>query len=367
LLFERYRLVEGDLQSLGLLLKQAREAQALTLEEVELRTRIRAKFLHALETGDLSVLPTATHAKGFLRNYAQFLQLDANSLVAEFSALTGTGTIPVTTVTAAPSPAPESLVHRPVMPPSMSDWEEDGTVPSENPNKGQSRHVTRGNRVGPSAPRGAASSAPGYIPTAYEEPLQDSQGQSGLARITQSPWFVVGVLGIGLVGIVWWAATQLSRLSVENIVPTSEPSQFLADFAASQTVAPSPTFEPTSTPVRQTGGVQILDRVLLKMEVEQRSWVRITVDGEIQFEGQADPGSVLQYEGQDSIILLAGNAAGLVITYNGQLIGPLGERGQVVERFFTASGQMISPTPTSTVTPTNTSVPSPTPRLSPTP
>ena len=360
-------MVEGDLQSLGYLLKQAREAQALTLEEVELRTRIRAKFLHALETGDLSVLPTPTHAKGFLRNYAQFLQLDANSLVAEFSALTGTGTVAVTTVTAAPSPAPEPLAHRPATTPAVSDWEEGATALSPNPRAGHTRHVERENRVGPSGPLGAASSSPGYMTPLYEEPLQELQARSGLARITHSPWFVVGVLGVGLISIVWWASTQLSRLSVEDLVPTSEPSQFLVDFAASQTVAPSPTFEPTSTPVPEVGGVQILDRVLLNMEVVQRTWVRITVDGQVQFEGQAAPGSVLQYEGQDLIIVLAGNAAGLDVTYNGQPVGLLGDRGEVVERFFTAGGQMISPTPTATVTPTNTSVPSPTPRSAATP
>ncbi len=370
LLLERHRLVEGDLQSLGQLLRQARESQALTLEEVEMRTRIRAKFLHALETGDLSVLPSATHAKGFLRNYAQFLQLDANEMVAEFSALTGTGTTTVTTVTAASRPVPESPAQRASMPAHDSNWEESPANLPTNPTEAQSpraTHVTRGNRVGPSTPRGATPSAPAYQSATYEEPVQEFQSQGRLAQVTGSPWFVVGVLTIGLVGIVWWATTQLSRVSVEDFVPTSEPSQFLADFAASQTVAPSPTFEPTSTPILEVGGVQILDRVLLAMEVKQRSWVRITVDGKIEFEGQAQPGSVLQYEGQSSIVVLAGNAAGLDITYNGQPIGLLGERGEVVERFFTAGGEMISPTPTSTVTPTNTSVPSPTPRFSPTP
>jgi transcriptional regulator with XRE-family HTH domain len=362
-------LVEGDLQSLGLLLKQARESQALTLEEVELRTRIRARFLQALESGDLSVLPTATHAKGFLRNYAQFLQLDANSIVAEFSSLTGSGSNPITTVTAALRPAFERQ-QRPALPPSTADWEEDSAGSAPDPSATQripATHITRGNRVGPSTPRGSVAPPPMYAPSPYEDPLEESHQQGKPGRFTQSPWFVVGVLGVGFLVIVWWATTQLSRVSVDDLIPTSEPSQFLVDFAASQTVAPSPTFEPTSTPIPEVGGVQILDRVLLKMEVKQRTWIRITVDGQIEFEGQAVPGSVLQYEGQTSVVVLAGNAAGLDINYNGQSIGLLGDRGEVVERFFTAGGQMISPTPTATVTPTNTSVPSPTPRLSPTP
>jgi hypothetical protein len=75
---------------------------------------------------------------------------------------------------------------------------------------------------------------------------------------------------------------------------------------------------------------------------------------------------VLQYQGQQLIVVLAGNGAGLDVTYNGQSIGPLGERGEVVERFFTV-GEIATPTVTPTITPTNTSVPSSTPRVSPTP
>src|SRR6185369_11136944 len=93
-------------QSLGQVLRHAREARALALDEVEMQTRIRVKYLQALESGDLSVLPSAAHARGFLRNYAQFLQLDTNTLLTEFNSLTGEGVAPVTTITAPPSYAP---------------------------------------------------------------------------------------------------------------------------------------------------------------------------------------------------------------------------------------------------------------------
>ena len=63
-------MAEDDLHTLGAMLRQARESQALSLEEVEAQTRIRVKYLQALETGDFSVLPSITHARGFLRQMA---------------------------------------------------------------------------------------------------------------------------------------------------------------------------------------------------------------------------------------------------------------------------------------------------------
>src|SRR5574341_54293 len=85
--------------ALGALLRQTRESRALSLEEAEEQTRIRVKFLQALESGDLSLLPSITHARGFLRNYAQFLRLDADAIVAHFGELTGSASGGVTTYT----------------------------------------------------------------------------------------------------------------------------------------------------------------------------------------------------------------------------------------------------------------------------
>jgi hypothetical protein len=173
------------------------------------------------------------------------------------------------------------------------------------------------------------------------------------------------ILLVGLVGIVWWATTQLSQVSVEGIVPTPEQSSFVEEFAGSATFEPLLTFEPTSTPPPNVGP-QVMDRVVLTLNVTQHTWTRITVDGEVAFEGLVDPGTVLQYQGQDTIIVLTSNSAGVEVNYNGQEYGPLGGRGEVVERFFTVGGQ-ITPTPTPTLTTTPTSVPTPTPRVSPTP
>src|SRR5260370_41853039 len=74
----------SDAEALGQELRAAREARDLTLDQAEHQTRIRAKHLDSLERGNYAALPSAVQARGFLRNYARFLGLDADEMVARY-------------------------------------------------------------------------------------------------------------------------------------------------------------------------------------------------------------------------------------------------------------------------------------------
>jgi cytoskeleton protein RodZ len=71
---------------IGETLREARLRQKLDIADVEERTKIRAKYLRALENEEWVVLPGPTYVKTFLRTYAQFLGLDPKLLVDEYSA-----------------------------------------------------------------------------------------------------------------------------------------------------------------------------------------------------------------------------------------------------------------------------------------
>ena len=73
-------------QRLGEILRQQRERKGITLEQAAEDTRIREKFITALESGDHQALPGAVYTKGFLRNYADYLDLDGTELVALYTA-----------------------------------------------------------------------------------------------------------------------------------------------------------------------------------------------------------------------------------------------------------------------------------------
>ena len=59
----------------GETLRAQREKKGITLEQAASDTRIREKFLKALEDSDYQTLPGAVYTKGFLRNYAEYLEL----------------------------------------------------------------------------------------------------------------------------------------------------------------------------------------------------------------------------------------------------------------------------------------------------
>jgi cytoskeletal protein RodZ len=70
---------------IGNSLREARQRQGLDLARVEDATKIRGKYLQALEDERFEVLPAETYVKGFLRAYAEFLGLDGELYVDEFN------------------------------------------------------------------------------------------------------------------------------------------------------------------------------------------------------------------------------------------------------------------------------------------
>jgi hypothetical protein len=74
------------MQAIGDRLREARMRQKIDIAEVEAATKIRAKYLRALENEEFALLPGSTFVKSFLRTYAQYLGLDPHLLVEEYRA-----------------------------------------------------------------------------------------------------------------------------------------------------------------------------------------------------------------------------------------------------------------------------------------
>jgi cytoskeleton protein RodZ len=73
--------VTEPVHKLGEVLRTAREAKGVDLARVERETKIRERYLSALENGDYRDLPGAVYTRGFLRNYGAYLGLDADELI----------------------------------------------------------------------------------------------------------------------------------------------------------------------------------------------------------------------------------------------------------------------------------------------
>ena len=70
---------------IGTSLREARIRRGLELRDVEAVTRIRPRYLQALEEEQFDLLPSPTYVKGFMRTYAEFLGLDGQLYVDEYN------------------------------------------------------------------------------------------------------------------------------------------------------------------------------------------------------------------------------------------------------------------------------------------
>jgi len=71
---------------IGQTLREARIRARIDISEIEAKTKIRARYLRALENEEWGLLPGPTYTKSFLRTYAEALGLDGRALVEEYKA-----------------------------------------------------------------------------------------------------------------------------------------------------------------------------------------------------------------------------------------------------------------------------------------
>jgi cytoskeleton protein RodZ len=69
---------------IGTTLREARVRRKLTLQQAEDDTKIRVKYIQAMENEDFEVMPSPAYVKGFLRTYSGYLGLDSNVILQEY-------------------------------------------------------------------------------------------------------------------------------------------------------------------------------------------------------------------------------------------------------------------------------------------
>jgi cytoskeletal protein RodZ len=314
---------------LGRLLQETREDKGLTLEEVEQQTRIRGKFLAALEEGNYDELPTSGHVHGFLRNYTLYLGLDWDEVRALYDEETSShrlfepGIFHPKDIALAPR---RPLVRASLVLASVvivvvlviggwAFWRYGWSFVQP--------------MLPPGSPWGALPLSPAEPPA-----TSTSGAQSRLSTATRDP-----------------SSTPLRRRSA-TATRTSIPTKRVmpTETTAAPTVTPTATREqpvllPTPTPrPTQTPTPTQEEGVVLEIKVIERSWLQVTVDDEEL------PGELLEsdeerrWEAQGAIYYICGNAGGVEVAVNGEELGTLGERGEVVERTWTVEGE-VTPTP----------------------
>jgi cytoskeleton protein RodZ len=320
----------GDL---GQLLREAREQKRVSLEQVEEATRVRQKFLQALEEEDYGALPAETYVKGFLRTYAMYLELDPDEVIALYEgredegkeALPQPGFFqPMDISMAAPSWLTPDLVIGAlliVVLLTFGSWATWHYLPTTIKTQLLSWRATATATATPppTAPASKEIVLPPATSTATPTPMPTAIPTATPTTVpTVTPTEVPTATPTSLPTVA--AAVEPTSTSIPSSTPTSVPTD-------------TPTSAPTDTP---TPGVSA--GVEVELNIVEYAWMRVLVDGEEAFVGSLEAGTTRTWRGQESITLRCGNASGVEAIVNGESLGLLGERGEVVDMEWFAEG-----------------------------
>jgi len=301
----------------------------VSLEKAETDTRIRVQYLRALEAEDFQSLPNQVVLRGFLRNYASYLELNDREVADRYSALAGPPEPEPPTAENPPSAASE--LFRPV---SLHG------LPSR-----RWRWGLLGGLIAALVITAAALAWYNY------------------------PWITAN----------WFQskATETTPTAAELVTATMTPAQATmpATLAPAQatdtpkpTARPAVTLSPSASPSPSPSpSPPIYEGVFVEVAITQTSWLQVTVDGLREFQGELGTGEYRSWDGEQRVELRIGNAGGVEVTVNGQKLGTLGGIDEVVDiAFEKQGGEAVIVTPS--VTPTGTILPTvtPTPTISPT-
>ncbi len=317
------------MSELGHLLAEARAAKELSLADVEAATRIRQKYLEALEAGNFAALPRGAVARGFLRTCARYLGLDEADALRRYAQESG-----------------------------------DTGDQLEIPEPGKPRLTD-------------------YRPIEVE--LSDSRFDLGWLR-----WVIALLVVAVIAAATWWvlngnlgwnplAALGPAPTATPTTPPTLPPTATRVVIVVTVPPAPTatplpqptptsdllplpiPTAEPTITPTaRPTATPEVVGHIALVMQITQRSWVEVTIDGVLVITGEnMEAGQVRTWEAKRSITVFTGNGAGVSLSLNGRQLGAMGKIDELVRRTWVAEGGQVTeaagtvtPTPKPTLTPT---------------
>ncbi len=315
-----------DAQALGRYLRETREAKELSLDEAERALRIRRRILESFEVGDFNLPDFASiQIRGFIRNYARFLGLDEDRVVAYYD---------------------KSLVEE--APNRRLSGRKGGR-------RKKDKHDSQTMPAAPVAPRRVTDTPPSLPAVKLAATPETRRGIGIFALLLRL------LIAVAAIAVIAFVVIQLVQTNTD--LPPVPEGNILGDLPPSPTFTPRPTeavaILPTSLPNLQpdfTG-----QGILVTIKLDERSWLRVSADGVDQYVGIATPGTSLEYPAGNNISITASNAQALDVVYNGQQQPTFGGRGQLVEVVFSATGVEINSGPGYAPTPINSPTPLPTP------
>lgn len=295
--------------TIGQQLREAREAQGMSIGDVSRRTYIQPKFLQAIEEENIAAIPNPQR-RFFVRDYARTVGIDPDALLA---------LLPDT-----PPPTPVAIAPE-----------------SRTPIRFDSADTERRGKF------------PKFKPMAF--------GEQRRRNTNMANWVIAAALGllIGVGGYLAWSGGLFGGGK-----PTQQAEQ--QSSAASDADSPAQIInspEASATPVSESSW-QPGDSMTLVGRATARVWFDVVSDGQRSSTGTLDSGVVKTWRALKTFKVSLGNAGGLHLTLNDQSIGTLGPlrtavRNQIIDSAGVRRPGGVRPTTATAATPAATSAPRP--------
>lgn len=247
---------------IGNTLREARLRRGLDILDCEAETKIRSKYLRAMEEEQFDLMPSPTYVRGFLRAYADFLDLDGRLVLDEYESRFG-------------------------------DY-----APSADPDRGRSA-------------RSSAAPARGASRSDREPPRRSGKPRRRRRTEVQLLWLAIG--GVMAVALLVWLGVG----SGDTGGPVPEPPVTAATSTPVAPVVQQPDTASTEAPMRAKK-----TPIVLTGTGSNGCWVQVrakNAKGRLVYEGILAPGSQQTFKVLNGIYLRAANPAELKVTVAGKV------------------------------------------------
>ena len=295
------------MESFGHTLKQAREDQGFSLEDLASLTRIQENFLQALEEDRFEAMPQQVFAKGFVRTYARALNMDEVEVMRQFAV------------------ASDSHYQH------EEEEQEHVKQQIEESRKGKANRNVVVVLIGvilvgllfvlpqEQSPQPVTDSPATTQSKAV--PISDSKSVGDDSRM--SPDDVSG--SAKTESGAKKPKPKLANKPVATVKPP--PKQPVTPNASSRPAKPE---RSVTKPVSENVMSGDDDSITLNLEASEITWVVVSTDDNEPHEALLQPGEKAQWYAQDHFIVTLGNAGGVNVKVDGKPRGPFGKAGTVV-------------------------------------
>ena len=275
---------------IGDTLRAERERQNLSIKDIEKGTSIRALYIEAIEKGEYKTLPGDVYTKGFIRNYANYLKLDADAAVKQYNE----------------ENHPEEVAAKEAA--------------------AQAEAAAKAEQAQQSEPRMTVKK-PAYVREERRATRSDFE-----ARVESSHHRQTLVMGLVAVVVIAAGAFFLFGMDDDSTATKAPQTKVTTQAKSSSSSAAKP--QPAAAPVEQK---KAYTDVQVSAKFSARCWVSVKADGKEIFEGTIEQGESKEWKADKELKLTAGNAGAVDLTFNGENKGKLGGEGEVVEKTYALS------------------------------